>query len=167
MVIFIKRYFYRIAVFIKTRFILGVIVMFTWEYVFQFLLFFGDPLTWENGTWLQKQEWQRELNLLKLINLKSFPKSYAHFLWNQALQIWHETFFLLFPEHFPFTKPTFCTAVLDKQRKLSNKCRPVPEEYQINSSHQTVVHFESKFISIRKAKLCYITTLPFARRALF
>ena len=103
-----------------------------------------------------------ETNLFKIFSWELctfFMKpSIADLTWN---------FLLRFPEHFPFTKPTFCTAVLDKQRKLSNKCRPVSEEYQINSSHQTVVHFESKFISIRKAKLCYITTLPFPRRALF
>ena len=90
---------------------------------------------------------------------KFFMKpSIADLTWN---------FFLRFPEHFSFAKPTFCTAILDMQMKLSNKCRPIPEEYQINSSHHTVVQFESKFISIRRAKLCYIKTLPFARRALF
>ena len=48
--------------------------------------------------------------------------------------------------------------------KLSNKCRLIRKEYQINSSYQTAVQFESKLISIRRAKLYYITTLPFARR---
>ena len=44
------------------------------------------------------------------------------------------------------------------QMKLSNKCRLIPKEYQINSSYQTVVQFESKLISIRTAKLYYIRT---------
>ena len=48
--------------------LLGVTIMFIWVYVFKFLLFFGDP----NITCLQKQDWQRELNFLKPINLKSF-----------------------------------------------------------------------------------------------
>ena len=48
--------------------------------------------------------------------------------------------------------------------KLSNKCRPIPKEYQISCSHQTVIQFESKLILIRRAKLHYIITLPFARR---
>ena len=48
--------------------------------------------------------------------------------------------------------------------KLLNKYRLIPKEYQINSGHQTVVQFESMLLSIRKAKLYYITMLPFARR---
>ena len=35
---------------------------------------------------------------------------------------------------------------------------------QIISSRQIVTQFESKLISIRRAKLCYITMLPFPRR---
>ena len=105
--------------------------------------------------------------LLRCTKLNFLSDICVHLLWKLVSQNWHKIVLCFFPEHFPFTKPTFCTAVLDKQMKLSNKCRPVAEEYQINSSHQTVVQFESKFISIRKAKLCYVTTLPFARRALF
>ena len=160
MVIVIKTHFYRITVVIKSSLErLGVIIMFIWEYVFEFLLFFGDP----NRTCLWKQDWQRELFFLKQIDLKYFPESWVHFLWNQVLQIWHETFFCFFLNIFPSENPHYCTAVLDMQMKLSNKCRLIPKEYQINSSYQTVVQFESKLISIRKAKLYYIKT-SFTRR---
>ena len=38
-------------------------------------MFFGDPLTGENGVCLQKQDWQREKKMLKLINLKATSES--------------------------------------------------------------------------------------------
>ena len=159
MVIVIKRH--RITVVIKISFsasrsYYNVIR----EHAFKFLLFFGDP----NRTCLRKQDWQRELNFLKLINLKSFPESWVYFLWNQVLHIWHETFFCFFLNIFPSQIPHFCTVVVGMQMKLSNKCKLIPKEYQINSSYQTVVQFESKLISIRIAKLYYIRTLPITRR---
>ena len=104
---------------------------------------------------------------LKLIDLKSFSESWVYFLWNQILQIWHETFFCFFLNILPSQNPHFCTAVLDMNKymkKLSNKYRLIPKEYQINFSYQTAVQFESKLISIRRAKLYYIKTLPFTRR---
>ena len=129
--------------------------MFIWEYVFEFLLFFGDP----NGTCLQKQDWQRELFFwIKIFNWElstfSMKTSIADLTWNS---------FLLFLNIFPSKNPHFCTAVLDIHMKLLNKCRIIPKEYQINSSYQTVVQFESKLISIRRAKLYYIKT-SFTRR---
>ena len=95
--------------------------------------------------------------------IKIFTWELSTFLWNQVLQIWHETFFCFFLNIFPSENPHYCTAVLDMQMKLSNKCRLIPKEYQINSSYQTVVQFESKLISIRRAKLYYIKT-SFTRR---
>ena len=50
--------------------------------------------------------------------------------------------------------------------KLWNKSRLNPKEYQINSSYQTVVQFESKLILITRAKLYYIKTLPFTKEYL-
>ena len=38
-------------------------------------MFFGDPLTGENGKCLRKQDWQREKKMLKLINLKATSES--------------------------------------------------------------------------------------------
>ena len=130
--------------------------MFIWEYVFKFLRSKGNMFT--------KTRLTKRINFLKLIDLKFFPESWVHFLWNQVLHIWHETLFCFFVNILPSQNPHFCTAVLDMQMKLSNKCRLILKEHQINSSYQTVVQFESKLILIRIGKLYYIRTLPIIRR---
>ena len=38
------------------------------------------------------------------------------------------------------------------EMKFSNKCKPIPKEYQVNSSHQTAVQIEEKLILIRRCK---------------
>ena len=97
-----------------------------------------------------------ETNWFKIFSWKLswyFTKpSIADLAWN---------LFWFFLNILPSQNPHFCTAVLHMQVKLSNKCKLIPKEYQINSSYQTVVQFESKLIAI---KLYYIRTLPFTRR---
>ena len=105
-----------------------------------------------------KENYFFETNWIKIFTweLSTFfmKPSIADLTWN---------LFLLFLNIFPSKNPHFCTAVLDTHMKLLNKCRIIPKEYQINSSYQTVVQFESKLISIRRAKLYYIKT-SFTRR---
>ena len=105
-----------------------------------------------------KENYFFETNWIKIFTweLSTFfmKPSIADLTWN---------LFLLFLNIFPSKNPHFCTAVLDTHMKLLNKYRIIPKEYQINSSYQTVVQFESKLISIRRAKLYYIKT-SFTRR---
>ena len=59
-------------------------------------MFFGDPLTGENGVCLQKQDWQREKKMLELINLKATSESWVYFYENKYCRFDMKPFFTFF-----------------------------------------------------------------------
>ena len=74
--------------------LLGVIMIFIGKFIIKLLLFFGDSLTRENGTCLLKQDLQRELALLRLIELKTFPRVEYHFWESKYRRFDIKTFFM-------------------------------------------------------------------------
>ena len=69
-------------------------MIFIGKFINKLLLFFGDSLTRENGTCLLKQDLQKELALLRLTELKTFPRVEYHFCESKYRRFDIKTFFM-------------------------------------------------------------------------